>query len=142
MKSAMISLMDGTKTIKIFDKTYEPSDIPTTLYYKYQGNSEELIDWSSVNFYKQRNASPGSEYREIRWIPANYWERKNANDAKTLIQNSAKVLACASGLRSSYDYSALLGGLQWGTEIQNYISTTINKLGNGVCNYRHLYPIY
>lgn len=142
MKRAMLYMMDGTKTIEIFDKSYEPSDIPTTLYYKYQGGDEEFIDWSSVNFYTQRNASPGSEYREIRWIPGNYWNRKDANDAKTLIQNSAKVLACASGLRSSYDYSALLGELQWGNEIQSYITTTINKLGNGVCNYRHLYPIY
>ena len=78
MKRAMVYMMDGTKTIEIFDKTYEPSDIPTTLYYKYQGSDEEFIDWSSVNFYTQRNASPGSEYREIKWIPSNYWEREAA----------------------------------------------------------------
>lgn len=145
MKKAMLYMMDGTKTVQIFDKTYNPSDFPQVLYYTYEGNNlnGEFIDWSSVNFYMNRNANPNPKiYREINWFPANYWERKDESAAKTLIQNSAKVCACASGLRASYDYTELLQELQWGTQIQDYILKNISQLGNGKCNYRHLYPIY
>ena len=75
-------------------------------------------------------------------FPVNYWERKDESAAKTLIQNSAKVCACASGLRASYDYTGLLQELQWGAQIQDYILKNISQMGNGKCNYRHLYPIY
>lgn len=145
MKKAMLYMMDGTKTVQIFDKTYNPSDFPQVLYYTYEGSNlnGELIDWSSVNFYMNRNANPNPKiYREIRWFPGNYWERKDESAAKTLIQNSAKVCACASGLRASYDYTGLLQELQWGAQIQDYILKNISQMGNGKCNYRHLYPIY
>ncbi len=145
MKKAMLYMMDGTKTVQIFDKTYNPSDFPQVLYYTYEGSNlnGEFIDWSSVNFYMNRNANPNPKiYREIRWVPGNYWERKDESAAKTLIQNSAKVCACASGLRASYDYTGLLQELQWGAQIQDYILKNISQMGNGKCNYRHLYPIY
>lgn len=145
MKKAMLYMMDGTKTVQIFDKTYNPSDFPQVLYYTYEGSNlnGEFIDWSSVNFYMNRNANPNPKiYREIRWFPGNYWERKDESAAKTLIQNSAKVCACASGLRTSYDYTGLLQELQWGAQIQDYILKNISQMGNGKCNYRHLYPIY
>ncbi len=145
MKKAMLYMMDGTKTVQIFDKTYNPSDFPQVLYYTYEGSNlnGEFIDWSSVNFYINRNANPNPKiYREIRWFPGNYWERKDESAAKTLIQNSAKVCACASGLRASYDYTGLLQELQWGAQIQDYILKNISQMGNGKCNYRHLYPIY
>lgn len=145
MKKAMLYMMDGTKTVQIFDKTYSPSDFPQVLYYTYEGSNlnGEFIDWSSVNFYMNRNANPNPKiYREIRWFPGNYWERKDESAAKTLIQNSAKVCACASGLRASYDYTGLLQELQWGAQIQDYILKNISQMGNGKCNYRHLYPIY
>lgn len=145
MKKAMLYMMDGTKTVQIFDKTYNPSDFPQVLYYTYEGSNlnGEFIDWSSVNFYMNRNANPNPKiYREIRWFPGNYWERKDESAAKTLIQNSAKVCACASGLRASYDYTGLLQELQWGAQIQDYILKNISQMGNGKCNYRHLYPIY
>lgn len=53
MKKAMLYMMDGTKTVQIFDKTYNPSDFPQVLYYTYEGSNlnGEFIDWSSVNFY-------------------------------------------------------------------------------------------
>ena len=145
MKKAMLYMMDGTKTVQIFDKTYNPSDFPQVIYYTYEGSNlnGEFIDWSSVNFYMNRNANPNPKiYREIRWFPGNYWERKDESAAKTLIQNSAKVCACASGLRASYDYTGLLQELQWGAQIQDYILKNISQMGNGKCNYRHLYPIY
>lgn len=145
MKKAMLYMMDGTKTVQIFDKTYNPSDFPQVLYYTYEGSNlnGEFIDWSSVNFYMNRNSNPNPKiYREIRWFPGNYWERKDESAAKTLIQNSAKVCACASGLRASYDYTGLLQELQWGAQIQDYILKNISQMGNGKCNYRHLYPIY
>ena len=147
MKRAMLYMMDGTKTVEIFDKTYQPSSFPTELYYAYDGNTE-FIDWSSVNFYSQRNSNPDkSRYRRIDWFPKRYWDIDEDNpqtedDAETLIENSGKVLACASGLRAEYDYNELIGTLRWSSQIQTWILQNIHQLGNGECNYRHLYPIY
>lgn len=147
MKQAMLYMMDGTKEVRIFDKVYQPSSFPTKLYYAYDGN-KEFIDWSTVNFYSQRNANPDPNvYREINWFPNNYWDNdpenpQTADDAETLIKNSGKILACASGLRASYDYSNLISALRWGNEIQTWINQNIHQLGNNECNYRHLYPIY
>lgn len=39
MKKAMLYMMDGTKTVQIFDKTYNPSDFPQVLYYTYEGSN-------------------------------------------------------------------------------------------------------
>ena len=90
-----------------------------------------------------RGANPdASVYEEIGWFPNDYWTKETEADAANLISNSVKVLACASGLRASYDYSNLLGKLKWGTQIQERMNTTINKIGNGVCNYRHFFTIY
>lgn len=52
----------------------------------------------------------------------------------------ANILVCGSGLNASYDYSALLGKLRWGTEAQ--AESIKYPVGNGVCDYRHLYAIY
>lgn len=142
MKRAMVLMLDGRSEVKIFDKVYQPEDFPKKLYYKYQDNGE-FIDFSSVNFYQNRNANPdASKYVEIGWFPTYNWNRENEQAASSLIDNSVKILVCASGLRANYDYSELLGKLQWGTQIQNKMNTTINAIGNGVCNYRHFYSIY
>lgn len=57
-----------------------------------------------------------------------------------MIKNATKILVCASGLRKSYDYSQLLGTLKYGSLIQDRLNGY--KIGNGVCNYRHLFSIY
>lgn len=40
MKKAMLYLLDGTHTIQIFDKTYEPTDFPVKVYYRYDKEGE------------------------------------------------------------------------------------------------------
>ena len=57
-----------------------------------------------------------------------------------VVNRSVRILACATGLRSSYDYSALLSQLRFGDKIQEKLN--LMTLGNGVCNYRHLFSIY
>lgn len=134
MKKAMLYILDGTHSVKIFDKTYESADFPQKVYYKYDSKGE-FIDMQSANFYRNLAANPDEAiYKEAKWFPGSI---KDAD----IISNSVKVLACASGLRASYDYSELLGTLRLGTEIQTKLSQ-LNQVGNGVCNYRHLFSIY
>lgn len=142
MKEAMVLMMDGQHPVKIFDKVYQPGDFPQKLYYKYEDN-KQFIDFSTANFYVNRAANPdASVYEEIGWFPNDYWTKETETDAANLINNSVKVLVCASGLRANYDYSDLFSKLKWGTQIQERMNTTINKIGNGVCNYRHFFTIY
>jgi len=134
MKKAMLYILDGTHTVQIFDKTYEPSDFPEKVYYKYDSKGE-FIDMQSANFYRNLAANPDiSIYKEAKWFPSSIKEAD-------IISNSVKILACASGLRASYDYSGLLGTLKYGSQIQEKFNQ-LNKVGNSVCNYRHLYSIY
>lgn len=51
-----------------------------------------------------------------------------------------KVLKLGSGLMSTYDYSELYGTLKYGEYLRNRMAT--EKMGNGKCNYRHLFAIY
>ena len=107
------------------------------------------VDYASASFVEQYTPSVDykSRYRRIDWFPKRYWDIDEDNpqtedDAETLIENSGKVLACASGLRAEYDYSELIGTLRWSGQIETWILQNIHQLGNGECNYRHLYPIY
>ena len=137
MKEALVKMYDGTQTVKIFDKTYEPKDFPEKVYYKMiskgiSGYPE--VDISSINFYRQLNANPNPDlYKELNWL------RKD-NSETDVVNRSVRILLCASGLRANYDYSALLSQLQYGSQIQEKLQTY--TMGNGVCNYRHLYSIY
>ena len=142
MKVAMLYMLDGSHPIRIFDKTYQPEEFPNKLYFKYDDNGE-FIDFSSINFYTKRAANPDEKvYTEIKWFPETYWNVKETdiNKDHSLIKNATKVLVCASGLRKSYDYSQLLSTLKYGSLIQDRLNGY--KIGNGVCNYRHLFSIY
>ena len=81
-------------------------------------------------------------YTEVKWFPEIYWNVKetDVNKDHNLIKNATKILVCASGLRKSYDYSQLLSTLKYGSLIQDRLNGY--KIGNGVCNYRHLFSIY
>lgn len=69
MKKAMLYLLDGTHTIQIFDKTYEPTDFPVKVYYRYDKEGE-FIDLSSANFYRNLADNPDTEvYSEANWFP-------------------------------------------------------------------------
>lgn len=134
MKVAMVNMIDRNKVVKCMDKIYQPSDFPDKLYYKYQSDGK-TIDLSSANFYRRLNDNPDpNKYQEIGWI-GNPDIRE-----KDVVNNSALVLEAASGLRAAYDYTALLSTLQFGSQIQEKLNMV--TLGNGVCNYRHLFPIY
>jgi len=137
MKEALVKMYDGTQEVHIFDKTYQPSDFPTKIYYKMipQGASGyPEVDLSSINFYRELNDNPDPEnYKELTWL-------RKENNENDVVSRSVRILLCATGLRASYDYSALLGQLQYGAQIQEKLQTY--TMGNGVCNYRHLYSIY
>ena len=136
MKEALVKMYDGRLEVKIFDKTYQPTDFPEKLYYKYQsGDQSQFIDMQSCNFYRSLNANPDpAVYKELTWM-----RRENPN-VDDIVNRSVRILVCGSGLRAKYDYSSLLSQLQFGSEIQAKL--TQMTLGNGVCNYRHLFSIY
>ena len=136
MKEAMVKMYDGQSEVKIFDKTYQPNDIPTTIYYKmYTGVSGyPEVDIESVNFYRQLNGNPDpNNYKELTWF-------KRENNESDVVSRSVRILLCATGLRAQYDYSSLLGQLQYGSQIGEKLATY--TMGNKVCNYRHLFSIY
>ncbi|MDR2914268.1 MAG: RagB/SusD family nutrient uptake outer membrane protein [Tannerella sp.] len=136
MKEAMLLMMDGTESVKIFDKVYQPSDFPDSVYFKYD-NKGEFIDLKSVNFYTNLTSNPDpAVYSGERWFPMRYRTMSESD----YVTHSTRVLITASGLRASYDYNGLLSKLKYGDKIgSSYITYTT---GNGVCNYRHLYAIY
>ena len=121
---------------KIFDKTYEPNQFPDKVYYKMQVGTSGYpeVDIASVNFYRQLNANPDpDQYKELTWV-------RKENNQDDVVNRSVRILLCATGLRASYDYSSLLGQLQYGSQIQEKLVTY--TMGNKVCNYRHFYSIY
>ena len=137
MKEALVKMYDGKLEVKIFDKTYQPSDFPEKVYYKMKDKGESgypEVDIESINFYRSLNANPDPDkYKELTWL-------RKENNETDVVNRSVRILLCASGLRAHYDYSALLGQLQYGSLIQEKLQTYI--MGNNVCNYRHLYSIY
>lgn len=134
MKIAMVYMYEGEHPVTIFDKVYQPEDFPENVYYKYDSNGE-FIDLSSINFYRNLAANPDEEvYKRQTWF-SNSWKESD------IVSNCVKILSCASGLRASYDYSALFATLKYGPQIEEKLNQQ-NKVGNGVCNYRHVYSIY
>jgi hypothetical protein len=141
MKEAMLLMYDGTQPVEIFDKVYQPENFPDTLYFKYDDNGE-FIDHTSINYYAKLESNPDANaYGKITWFPGYYWNQSDESSrVTTVINNSYKILLCASGLRASYNYDNLFSRLKYGEQIkEKYIRKTT---GNGVCNYRHLYSIY
>lgn len=137
MKKTLCLMFDNKQSVKIFDKNYQPTDFPRTVYYKYK--DAEYIDKSSLNYYKNLPASPGPEYKSVSWFPANA-EKPLTGTNKNYIDWPVKTLLAASGLAREYDYSGFLGSLTNGTEIQSSLAQYTK--GNGTCYYRHFFAIY
>jgi hypothetical protein len=76
----------------------------------------------------------------VNWFPVNNWNLEDERRVNDLVNNSVKILLYASGLRASYNYDELFSKLKYGDLIKKKFITM--TAGNGVCNYRHLYPIY
>lgn len=137
MKEALVKMYDGQSEVKIFDKVFSPENFPAKIYYKITDKGESgypEVDLSSVNFYRTLNDNPDPEkYKEMTWM-------RKENNQDDVVTRSVRILLCATGLRARYDYTPLLGQLQYGTQIQEKLQTY--TMGNGVCNYRHLYSIY
>lgn len=137
MKEAMVKIYDGQSEVRIFDKVFSPENFPEKIYYKMTEKGESgypEVDLSSVNFYRTLNDNPDPEkYKEMTWM-------RKENNQDDVVTRSVRILLCATGLRARYDYTPLLGQLQYGTQIQEKLQTY--TMGNGVCNYRHLFSIY
>lgn len=157
MKSALCHMLDGNLPVTCFDKEYQAGQLPTTLYYTYYGstsspvvsgekNADEFIDMSpdKINFYQELGSNPGgagvNAYQEVKWLSA----RVKVNDKKpedvSYLDGYVKVLKMGGGLMASYDYSKLYNELKYGDALRLRMAT--EKMGNGKCNYRHLFAIY
>ena len=134
MKTAMCQMIDQQHEVRIFDKVYQPDDFPKKLYYKYNSDGR-TIDLKTANFYDATiTKNPNADiWSEVNWVG-------RANSEADCIEKCTNILECANGLRSSYDYSALLGTLQYGSSIGANLSQV--KMGNNTCNYRYLLSIY
>ncbi|MHC0444769.1 RagB/SusD family nutrient uptake outer membrane protein [Flavobacterium sp. 3-218] len=137
MKKTLCLMFDNKQAVKIFDKNYQPSDFPRTVYYKYK--DAEYIDKSSLNYYRNLPASPGPEYKSVSWFPA-MAEKPLTGTNKNYIDWPVKTLLAATGLAREYDYSGFLGSMTNGTEIQSSLAQYTK--GNGTCYYRHFFAIY
>ncbi len=136
MKEALCLMIDYKKPVTIFDKVYQPSDFPTTVYYKYKDN--EFIDEASIDYYGGIT-NPGSGYESISWFPEEFVKKENSSNTKYR-DTPVSIIVSATGLNASYNYSGLTGKMQYGSEIQDLLKQ--HSLGNGMCNYRHVYAIF
>ena len=143
MKEAMIFMIDGQHSVKIFDKVYEPYQFPDSVFFKYQ-TGDEWINHTTFNYYERLfdNPEPGV-YRGVRWFPGNYWNMSSEDSEgrpTNAVNHPLNILISSSGLRAEYNYDELFSKLKYGERIKSeYLKVTT---GNKVCNYRHLYAIY
>ncbi|MCW3805572.1 RagB/SusD family nutrient uptake outer membrane protein [Plebeiibacterium marinum] len=137
MKKAICLMLDHTQQVQIFDKTYQPSDFPETVYYRYA--DDEYIDPSSINYYEELGASPGADYESVDWFPKRA-AKPEEGTSTYYIDWPVKTLLAGTGMYAHYDYSSFLGTLSHGDEIATSLSQY--SMGNNICNYRHFYAIY
>lgn len=157
MKRSLCYMMDGSQPVTCFDKVYPAGQLPTTLYYTYYNKdasvvtsgekaADEFIDMSAdkINFYRELGSNPGGAgdgaYQEVKWLSAKYQYDPKKPDNTSYLDGYVKVLKLGGGLMAAYDYSDLYDKLKYGADLRNRMAT--EKLGNGKCNYRHLFAIY
>lgn len=140
MKKSLCLMFDNQQSVKIFDKVYQPSDFPKTVYYKYK--DAEYIDPASLNYYGDLPADPGGDYEKVNWFSKTAEKPDNVEQGRTYNYDlwPVRVLLAGTGLMASYDYSSFLSTLTHGSEIEVLLKQY--KMGNGVCNYRYPFPIY
>ena len=147
MKIGLCMLYDY-KPVTIFGKTYQVDEIPRKIYYKYEdSDNPEYIDMSSVNFNEDMGTGAASTSKgqyECNWISMQVTLNKDGDINATLntnyVKTMARILVCGTGLNASYGYSNLFGRLNWGGEAEAEFRKY--SVGNGVCNYRHVFAIY
>ncbi|MDR7370297.1 RagB/SusD family nutrient uptake outer membrane protein [Flavobacterium aquidurense] len=137
MKKTLCLMLDNKEAVTIFDKSYQASDFPQTIYYKFK--DAEFIDKSNINYYRNLGASPGPEYLSSSWFTKNA-QKPTSGTNKNYIDWPTRILLAGTGINKSYDYSSFLSSLKNGGEIQsNLVQYT---MGNKSCNYRHYFAIY
>lgn len=137
MKEALCLMIDNQHPVKIFDKTYQPTEFPQVVYYKMKSDGL-YIDLSTPNYYSNLGSAPAG-YKSIDWFPKSY--KKPETGSNTSYRDTpAMILIMASGINPSYDYSSLLGKMKNGTEIANILNKY--PIGNNTCFYRHHFAIY
>lgn len=140
MKKALCLMFDDKQPVTIFDKTYQPSNFPQTVYYKYQAGNE-FIDPASVNYYHDLPANPGAPYLSVSWFPKSALKpTTNPLPTSNYVIWPIRVLTAGTGLYPSYDYSGFLSTLTNGADIQAALATY--PMGNGSVYYRYPYAIY
>ena len=130
-------MFDNKQAVTIFDKTYQPTDFPQTVYYKFKDT--EYIDPASINYYGDLPADPGAPYLSVKWFPQNAQKPTSGTNVNYKIW-PIRVLVAATGLYPSYDYSAFLGSLTNGAEIQSELAQ--KSMGNGKVYYRYPYAVF
>ncbi|MFV0536446.1 MAG: RagB/SusD family nutrient uptake outer membrane protein [Dysgonomonas sp.] len=139
MKEALCLMIDNQHSVKIFDKTYQPSDFPEVVYYKRK--TDLYVDFSNPNYpnYYTNIGSAPAGYEKVDWFPKAY-KKPETGTATSYRDTPAMILVMASGINPSYDYSSLLGKMKNGTEIDNILRSY--PIGNNTCYYRHHFAIY
>src|SRR5690606_8470275 len=134
-KMALCLMYDHTKPVTIFDKTYQPSDFPTEVYYRYK--DDEYIDQSSLNYYGDLPADPGGDWLKVNWFTKAAEKPEVVEDGRVYNYTMwpIRALLAGTGLMAEYDYSSFLSTLTHGAEIKKQLAQY--KMGNGVCNYRY-----
>ena len=137
MKKSLCLMFDNKLPVTIFDKIYQPTDFPQTVYYKFK--NAEYIDETSINYYGNLPADPGAPYQSAKWFPQNAQKPTSGTNVNYKMW-PVRVLVAATGLYPSYDYSGFLGTLTNGVEIQSELS--LKPMGNKKVYYRYPYAVY
>lgn len=137
MKKTLCQMLDNKVPVTIFDKTYQPADFSTVVYYRFK--NAEFIDETSINYYGNLPANPGGDYLSVTWFPQSAQKPTTGTNNNYLIWPIRTLLA-GTGLYPSYDYSTFLSTLTNGAEIQAALASY--TMGNGKCYYRYPYAIF
>jgi len=140
MKKALCLMFDNKQPVTIFDKMYQPTDFPQTVYYKFKEDGE-YIDPASPNYYGDLPANPGAPYLAATWFPkAAIKPTTNPTSTSSYLIWPIRVLTAATGLYPSYNYASFIGTLTYGSEIQAALANY--PMGNGSVYYRYPYAVY
>lgn len=135
MKESLCLMLDNQHPVKIFDKTYQPSDFPQVVYYK--RNNNQYVDYSTPNYYEELGSEPAG-YEKVNWFTKDY-KKPETGTSTGYRDMPTTILVMATGLNPTYDYSPLLGKMQNGGEIGSYLKQY--PIGNSTCYYRHFFAI-
>ncbi len=138
-KEAMCKMFTGKSEVRIFDKIYQPTDFPDTIFYKYKTKADSTwaIDQSSINFYQRVTRPSGVKDKDFFLVNG---ITTDAHSGTNMRDWAVKALLMGSGLNASYDYSSLTSQMDSTASINAKLG--LYQMGNGICNYRHPFCIY